>query len=92
MYKRSLSIKEKAFGPEHPETAASLNNLAALYVKTADFDKAEFLYQRALSIREKAFGPEHIETAISLNHLAVMYVLRDDNSKAEPLFKTSDFH
>ncbi|CAN0589164.1 unnamed protein product, partial [Laminaria digitata] len=30
LYKRSLAIKEKALGPEHPSVATSLNNLALL--------------------------------------------------------------
>src|SRR5215210_1354326 len=30
LYRRTLSITEAAFGPEHPNTAASLNNLALL--------------------------------------------------------------
>ena len=30
-YKRSLAIREKALGPEHPDVGTSLNNLAGLY-------------------------------------------------------------
>ncbi len=30
LYKRSLAIREKALGPEHPDVAASLENYAAL--------------------------------------------------------------
>ena len=30
-YKRSLAIREKSLGPDHPDVAISLNNLAALY-------------------------------------------------------------
>ena len=30
-YKRSLAIREKSLGPDHPDVAGSLNNLAALY-------------------------------------------------------------
>ncbi|CAN0409095.1 unnamed protein product, partial [Laminaria digitata] len=30
LYKRSLAIKEKALGPEHPSVAKSLNGLAGL--------------------------------------------------------------
>ena len=30
LYKRALAIHEKVLGPEHPDTAESLNNLAAL--------------------------------------------------------------
>ncbi len=32
LYKRSLAINEKALGPDHPDVAVSLNNLAALYM------------------------------------------------------------
>lgn len=31
LYKRSLAIQEKAFGPDHPDVGQSLTNLAALY-------------------------------------------------------------
>ena len=31
LYQRSLAIREKALGPEHPDVATSLNNLAGLY-------------------------------------------------------------
>ena len=31
LYKRSLAIREKALGPDHPDVAHSLNNLAVLY-------------------------------------------------------------
>ena len=60
---RALAIKEKALGPEHPDTATSLNNLAGLYWLMGDYAKAEPLLQRALAIREKAVGAEHPDTA-----------------------------
>ena len=31
LYQRALAIKEKALGPNHPDVATSLNNLAELY-------------------------------------------------------------
>jgi len=30
LFERTLAIREKALGPEHPNTATSLNNLAYL--------------------------------------------------------------
>ncbi len=87
LYQGALKIREKVFGPEHPETAKSLNNLAAHYDETGDYAKAEPLYQRALKIREKAFGPEHPETAIILNNLANLYDDMGDYAKAEPLLQ-----
>ena len=48
-----LAIREKALGPEHPDTATSLNNLALLYQATGAYAQAEPLYKRALAIRRK---------------------------------------
>jgi tetratricopeptide (TPR) repeat protein len=72
-FRRALEIRNTVLGPEHPDTAASLNNLAALYWAMAVYDQALPFYQRALKIREKALGPEHPRTAISLNNLALLY-------------------
>ena len=58
LVQRALEINEKALGPEHPDLAVSLNNLAGLYQAMGAYDKALPLYQRALTIREKALGPE----------------------------------
>jgi CHAT domain-containing protein len=50
---RALAISEKALGPEHPETATTLTNLASLYHATGAYAQAEPLYERALVIQEK---------------------------------------
>ena len=42
-----LQIQEKALGPDHPDVATSLNNLALLYYNQGQYAKAEPLYQRA---------------------------------------------
>ena len=80
-----MKIREKQLGPEHPDTAASLNNLAKLYEHMGDYGKAEPLYQRSLKIMEKQLGPEHPDTAASLNNLATLYQDMGDYSKAVPL-------
>ena len=82
-----LVIKEKSLGPEHPNTATSLNNLAFLYNKMGVYDKAEFLYKRALTISEKVLGAEHPETARALNNLATLYDNIGVYNKAELLYK-----
>ena len=74
-------------GPEHPDTATALNNLALLYHGTGAYARAEPLYQRALVIREKAQGPEHPGTANSLNNLAELYRATGDYAQAEPLYQ-----
>src|SRR5207248_418665 len=59
LYQRALRIREQQLGPEHPDVAASLHNLAILYHQQGKYREAEPLYQRALRIREQQLGPEH---------------------------------
>ena len=62
-YKRSLKIRETKLGEDHPEVAASLNNLAVLYRNTGRYAEAEPLYQRSLKIRETKLGTDHPDVA-----------------------------
>ena len=75
----------KVFGPEHPNVATSLNNLAALYKSLEEYTKAKPLHKRALAIREKVFGPEHPDVANSLNSLAELYLSLEEYQEAKPL-------
>ncbi|MGB8856872.1 MAG: tetratricopeptide repeat protein [Burkholderiales bacterium] len=84
---KGLDIREKSLGPEHPNVATSINNLAALYDAQGDYAKAEPLHQRALTIREMALGPEHPDVAASLINLAALYKSRDQYAKAEPMYQ-----
>ncbi len=84
LYKRSLSIRETALGPDHPDVGTSLNNLAGLYEAQGKYDQAEPLYKRSLSISETALGPDHPNTAITLTNLAVLYANMDRWGEAAP--------
>jgi Tetratricopeptide repeat len=53
---RSLASFEKSYGPEHPNVATSLNNLAELLRDTNRLTEAEPLYRRALASDEKSYG------------------------------------
>ena len=64
---------EKALGPDHPDVATSLNNLALLYDNQGRYADAEPLYKRSLAISRKALGPDHPDVATSLNNLAELY-------------------
>jgi hypothetical protein len=68
--RRGLSIREAAYGPDHPEVALGLNNLAAILQATNRLAEAEPLIRRALAIDEKSFGPNHPNVARDLNNLA----------------------
>ena len=89
LFKRALAISEKALGPDHPDVAVSLNNLADLYDDQGRYADAEPLYKRSLAIWEKALGPDHPNVATSLNNLAALYHDQGRYADAEPLYKRS---
>jgi hypothetical protein len=53
-------MKEKLLGPEHPDVAVTLNNLATLCRSQDRREEAEGLYRRCLSIFKKALDPKHL--------------------------------
>ncbi len=62
LFLHALTIEEKRYGRDHPNTLYLLNNLALLYRNQGKYEEAAPLYQRALAIREKRLGPEHPDT------------------------------
>ncbi|MFH1109132.1 MAG: tetratricopeptide repeat protein [Planctomycetota bacterium] len=87
LMRRALDIDEKSYGPNHPDVARDLNNLAQLLQATNRLADAEPLMRRALDIDEKSYGPNHPNVAIRLNNLAQL--LQDTNclAEAEPLMR-----
>ena len=87
LQREALAIHEEALGPEHPDTARSLNNLADLLQIQGDLTTARPLHERALAIREKAFGPEHPQTAESVGNFAALLRDQGDLAEARPLYE-----
>ncbi|MBV8606478.1 MAG: tetratricopeptide repeat protein, partial [Singulisphaera sp.] len=83
LYRRALAICEQALGPDHPDTALSLNNLAALYDAQGRYVEAEPPYRRALAISETKLGSEHPRTITCRAHLAAL-LSRPDRERARP--------
>lgn len=73
---RSLEMRQRVLGPDHPDCAQSLNNLAALHTERREYEMAEDMYERALDIRKKALSPDHPSLAYTLKHLAMLYKRR----------------
>jgi tetratricopeptide (TPR) repeat protein len=72
---------ERALGPEHFETLASVNNLAVCLQALGDAGSALPLCRRVLEGHERLLGPDHPDTALCLNNLANM--LQDQGDLAE---------
>ena len=87
LYRRNLTIREKALGPDHPDVGAALNNLAGLYRVQGRYGEAESFYKRGLTIWEKALGPDHPGMGKALNSLAGLYRDQGRYAEAEPLYR-----
>jgi tetratricopeptide (TPR) repeat protein len=70
LMRRALAIDEKAYGPDHPNVALRLYNLATLLQNTKRLEEAEPLFRRALAIWEQSLGKNHPNVGSCLTNLA----------------------
>jgi len=87
LMRRALAIDEASYGPDHPEVATDLNNLAHLLKATNRLAEAEPLMRHALAIDEKSYGPDHPKVATDLNNLAGLLRATNRLAEAEPLMR-----
>ena len=86
-YRQSLMIREKISGPDHPEVAECLSNLAIIHRASERYPEAELLYKRTLAIDETYYGKDHPEVATDLSNLGVLYHYQKRFEEAEPLHR-----
>ena len=65
-----LPVRERIFGPEHPETLADRQELASWTGEAGDPGAARDLFAGLLPVLERVSGPEHPDTLIVRAHLA----------------------
>jgi tetratricopeptide (TPR) repeat protein len=70
---RATATWAAKLGPDHPDTLASMNNLAMGYVAAGKLDLALPLLEETLKIRKAKLGPDHPDTLTSMSNLAVSY-------------------
>jgi tetratricopeptide (TPR) repeat protein len=87
LLRRAIALAESAFGPDAPETATALNNVAQLLHDTNRLAEAEPLLRRALVIDEASYGPDHPHVARDLNNLAALLKATNRLAEAERLMR-----
>ena len=85
--RRSVELRERALGPDHPAVAADVAALAAIVDGLGRHDEAEALYLRALGTFERVYGPDHYEIAVNLNNLAGVRQAQGRLAEAEELYR-----
>lgn len=86
---KAILILRTHLGYDHPDVAASLNNLAGTYTALGKYEQAKKLHEKALAIKEKTLGSDHIDVAISLNNLANVYSNQGHYETARELHERS---
>ena len=86
LLRRALAIDEQSFGPNHPNVATSLANLANVLHKANRLSEAEPLLRRALTIAEKSDVP-HSGVATVLNNLGSLLQSTGQLGEAEMLLR-----
>ena len=81
-----LHRQQQRLGPDHPEVAATLNNLAVAHGALGDHQTKKELLERVLKIEEEHFGPDHPDVAVTLNNLGEAHgALGDHHTKKDSL-------
>ncbi|MCL2426496.1 MAG: tetratricopeptide repeat protein [Oscillospiraceae bacterium] len=79
LYKEAIAIREKI---KSLDIATSYNNIARIYRRKGEYDRAIELHQKSLHIREERYGKEHHVTARTYNSLAGTYFAQGDYTNA----------
>jgi CHAT domain-containing protein/Tfp pilus assembly protein PilF len=75
---QALALRRKVLPPEHPDIAASLNNLGVVQSDLGDYAAARRSHEEALAMRRKALPKDNPYIAASLNNLGIVqHDLRD---------------
>ena len=89
LFEESHAMHRKLLGPEHPDVAASYNNVAGAQLALGEFEAAEANFFRNQEIIERSFGSDSLAISRTLNNLAALYQHwgGDHLTKAGPLLE-----
>lgn len=85
IYRRTIAIIDRAYGPEHPLMATTLDAMATytMEVSHAEKEQARKTFERVLAIRERAYGPNHPLVAEVIGKLGVVSFELGDLARAQ---------
>ena len=63
LFNKSLATKEKVLSCEHPDAAATQDNIGLVLRAQRKLSEALEMHQKALKTRVAALGPEHLDVA-----------------------------
>ncbi len=90
--REALAMQRKLLGNEHPDVAASLENLARVLSSQDRLEEAEAKYLEALTLERKLLGDEHATVTATLGNLALVLQREGKLDQAEVFFREAVSH
>jgi tetratricopeptide (TPR) repeat protein len=87
LHEKVLTARQRLLGPDHPDTLAAMNNMAAALLQLGDLEQAREAAANALARRLQLLGPAHPDSLASMNTLGEILLARGDLHAALPLFQ-----
>lgn len=88
-YEKSLAIKQKQLGEDHPSVASLLNNTGLTWVYKGELDTALEYYQRALNLKLKHLGTSHPSLATTYSNLGAIWKKKGNYDNALSFYHKS---
>jgi tetratricopeptide (TPR) repeat protein len=87
MSRQTLQLKETLLGKDHPDTLASMNNLAVSLCQQGKYTEAEAMDRQTLQLRETVLGKHHPDTLAGMNNLALSLFWQGKYAEAEAIYR-----
>ena len=87
LFEKALEIRRRLLTDDHPDTAASYNNLAVNLNAQGKYAQAQPLFEKALEIRRRLLTDDHPDTANSYNNVAYNLNAQGKYAQAQPLYE-----
>ena len=87
LFEKSSVTRQAKLGTDHPDTLASMHNLATAYMEAGKLDLAMPLLEETLKLRQAKLGPNHPGMLSSMHSLAMAYEKAGKLDLAMPLWE-----
>ncbi len=87
LFEKALEIRRRLLTDNHPETAASYNNLASNLNAQGKYAQAQPLHEKALEICRRLLTDDHPQTANTYNSVAGNLNAQGKYAEAQPLLE-----
>jgi tetratricopeptide (TPR) repeat protein len=87
MGRQTLQLRETVLGKDHPDTLASMNNLALSFHQQGKYAEAEAMHRQTLQLKETVLGKDHPDTLKSMNNFAELLRQQGKYAEAEAMHR-----